>query len=277
MSSPENKAAEMAEDAIDVAAEMAKENAVRLLNRTKLQFALGGWVLGAITGGFFAYKFAYSRAQTKYSQIVDDEIAEMREHYREKGRALESEAAKGDLDLLVNDLGYSESEDEKPPMVIQPPRAETKSEDKPPEPPKTRNIFAEPPPVNHEWDWHAERRGRSPDTPYVIHYDERYELEYEETTLTYYTVDDVLCNNDDEVYDHDARNALIGEGSLDRFGHGSNDPSIVYVRNDKLELVFEVVKSPNCYAEEVHGFQHYIDSYKNLESMRNRERDDQEE
>jgi hypothetical protein len=64
---------------------------------------------------------------------------------------------------------------------------------------------------------------------------------------------------------------------LDRFGHGSNDPSIVYIRNDTLEIIYEVVKSPHYYAEEVHGFKHE-DLYRgNLERMRARERDDNED
>jgi hypothetical protein len=36
------------------------------------------------------------------------------------------------------------------------------------------------------------------------------------------------------------------------------------------------VKSPNAYAEEVHGFQH-TDYSRNLERMRARERDEQED
>jgi hypothetical protein len=49
-----------------------------------------------------------------------------------------------------------------------------------------------------EWDSRGARR-RSPDIPYVIHYDERDEMEdYQEVTLTYYDGDDVLCDERDE-------------------------------------------------------------------------------
>jgi hypothetical protein len=60
----------------------------------------------------------------------------------------------------------------------------------------------------------------------------------------------------DEVIDPDNRDNLVGDKNLDRFGHGSNDAFIVYIRNDQLEIVYEVVLSPNSYAEEVHGFSH---------------------
>jgi hypothetical protein len=69
---------------------------------------------------------------------------------------------------------------------------------------------------------------------------------------------------------------LIGEKNLSRFGHGSQDPSVVYVRNDQLELVYEVVRSPQSYSEEVHGIKHESFEMGNLQRMRKRERDDAE-
>lgn len=289
--------------AADVAGEMAQqmemmEKTIRSLSRAKVQFYCLGMAIGGLTGAVIAYKFAYSRAETKYSKIADDEIAEMRRHYIEKGKALEAEVAKRPVEEIVTERGYSaEVEvDTPPPMMVQPPKSDIV---KPPTPaedsftPETlarmrakriekeseesRNIFEEAE-VNHVWNWHEERRRRSPDIPYVIHYDERHELDFEIVTLTYYTRDDVLCNDRDEVIDPDKRDALIGDGNLDRFGHGSNDASIVYVRNDELELIYEIVKSPHSYSEEVHGFSHYdATSYKNLERMRVRERDELED
>jgi hypothetical protein len=140
----------------------------------------------------------------------------------------------------------------------------------------TRNVFREAK-VEDTWDYQEELKRRSPDIPYVIHYDERYELEdYDHVTLTYYEGDDVLCNERDEIVDPDRRDEMVGDSNLNLFGHGSNDASIVYVRNDKLELIFEVVRSPNHFAEEVHGITHEAYDRGNLERMRIRERDDQE-
>lgn len=267
----------------------------RRLNRAKVQFYLLGMAVGGLTGAVIAYKTAYSRAETKYTKIADAEVEEMRRHYQEKGKALEAAAAKGDLETIVTERGYvepDEEEDEKPPMAVQPGPVEgpidfvvkpPTVEGRVPEEEEVRhedasqvqNIF-EKPPVDHEWNWHEERRKRSPDIPYVIHVDEKYELDYQIVTLTYYDGDDVLCQEDDSIIAPEDWDRLIGEGNLNRFGHGSNDPSIVYVRNDQLELIYEIVKSDNYYAEEVHGFSH-TDYGKNLERMRARERAERDE
>ena len=80
-----------------------------------------------------------------------------------------------------------------------------------------------------------------------------------------------------QVIGVDERNALLGEERWSRFGHGSNDAAIVYIRNDQVEIIYEVVRSPISYAEEVHGFSH-DDAYRgNLERMRARERDERED
>ena len=261
--------------------------------------AMGAFLIGAGIGGGVAYVFAKRQLELKYAKIADDEIAEMREHYHEKALALEAEAAKGDLEDIVAERGYTtEAGDERPPMAVAPPTkvveaaAEAteaiKEERTKPAPVvpveaapqaevKTRNVFEdadEHAAITTSWDQQAELRRRSPDHPYVIHYDERDEFEgYSEMTLTYYEADDVLCNERDEIVTPEERDRLVGEKNLERFGHGSNDPSIVYVRNDSLELMMEVVKSPNSYAEEVHGLKHT--SYGgNLERMRAREREE---
>ena len=283
--SASEKAAETAKEVVADAAEEVAEKAehfaeyTRRLNKTKAQFYLLGMAVGATTGAVIAFRVAYSKAETKYSKITDDEILEMREHYQAKGRALEAEAAKRPVKEIVKERGYSSSDTETtaPPMAIPPPRVVTGNEDIESGEPPVHNIFKEVE-VTHEWDWHAERRRRSPNIPYVIHYDERFENEgYSEVTLTYYDGDDVLCNERDEIVDPDKRDELLGEGNLHRFGHGSNDASIVYIRNDVLEIMYEVVKSPNYYAEEVHGFKHEDFDRGNLERMRAREQNENEE
>jgi hypothetical protein len=56
----------------------------------------------------------------------------------------------------------------------------------------------------------------------------------------------------DEVIDE--QDELIGLANLSRFGHGSGDPNIVYVRNEEKKLDIEIVHSDRKYAVEVHGF-----------------------
>jgi len=71
-------------------------------------------------------------------------------------------------------------------------------------------------------------------------------------TLTYFEGDDVLCKDDDTVIrDQDA---TVGLGNLSKFGHGSGDPNIVYVRNEELKVDLEIVHSDGKYAVDVAGF-----------------------
>jgi len=286
--------AETAEAVSNHADEFAQ--ATRALSRVKIQYAAAGYLLGAATGAFFAWKYAYRKAELRYSRIADEEVAEMSEHYHAKVRAFEASQNKGSLDDLVAERGYGdEEENTKPPMAVSPPTqvvdavAETSSEETtriPPPvpvnpPPEVKNIFRNPPKgaaVMDSWDWRAEKAKRSPDTPYVIHTDERFEFEdYDEMTLTYFEKDNVLANERDEVIgEGEERDTLVGEANLDRFGHGSNDPNVVYIRNDRLELVIEVCLSHQAYATEVHGFEH-TDYRGNLERMRQRERDEQDD
>lgn len=275
-------AEEVSEQALNVA------DASRRISGRTLGIAVGAFLVGSGVGGGLGYIFARRRLETKYAEIAEEEISAMRDHYHAKGRAMAAEYAKEPVENIVKERGYSspDSGTTKPPMAVQPPRSVAEAEDEAAgEPSKEEptervvNVFEEhgDDVVEYEWDWHKERSGRSPDIPYVIHYEEREEMEFQIVTLTYYDGDDVLCNDRDEIVDPDDRDNVVGEGNLNRFGHGSNDPSVVYVRNDKLELVYEVVKSPNHFAEEVHGFRHGVFDRGNLERMRARERDDQEE
>lgn len=294
------------EKAIDTAADVAGEvkdhaedveRAIRALNQVKVKYFAMGVAVGAAVGAVVAFKIAYTKAETKYSQIADEEIDEMRRHYRRKTVAAEGEAAKRPLDEIVQKQGYSSSNEtsEEPPMAVQPPLGvvqdqndeadeadEDEDEDHTRVISEVERMFDEEQRqlaewVAPEWDYHEELRKRSPDIPYVIHYDERHEMGYQDMMLTYWDKDDVLSNEREEVIDPDERDAMIGEGTLDRFGHGSLDRDIVFVRNDKLELIFEITRSPNSFAETVHGFSHDDLYHGNLERMRARERDEQDD
>jgi len=247
---------------------LAAEKAVRAMDRTGLAYLGLGLAIGAVAGFFVAYR----KAETKYRQIAEEEISaevdQMRQHYNEKAVALYASSQKEDLDEIVRERGYS-ADSTKPPMVVTPPTAvveaaeaaqdivETEDDeqaDESSDEAEVRNIFEEAE-FEDAWDVSKERRQRSPLAPYVIHQDERDEFDhYDGVTFTYYEADDVLSNERDEVVAPEDRDRLIGEANLEKFGHGSGDASIVYIRNDQLEMQFEVVRSPNSYAEEVHGF-----------------------
>lgn len=245
---------------------LAAERAVRGMDRVGLAYLGLGLAAGAAIGAVVAFRIAHNQAEAKYSGIAAEEVAEMRQYYHDKMVALDSSKQKTDLEDIVRERGYSVEEE--PPMAVTPPNAvvdaardaadeeieigiEVVDEDAEPE---VHNVF-EDAKVDNTWDEFEERRRRSPMAPYVIHRDERDALDtYDNVTFTYYEADDVLCNERDDVIDPAERDKLIGEANLEKFGHGSGDASIVYIRNDHLEMQFEVVRSPNSYAEEVHGF-----------------------
>jgi hypothetical protein len=113
-----------------------------------------------------------------------------------------------------------------------------------------RRQFASSLGPDDDWNYDEELAKRSEDRPFIIHKDEFYENEhdYSQITLTYYSGDDILVDEDDSpIYSH---NQVVGEL---KFGHGSGDPNVVYVRNDKRRAEYEVLFDPGLYSVEVLG------------------------
>ena len=88
--------------------------------------------------------------------------------------------------------------------------------------------------------------------PFVISIDEftndRQDLE--KLSLYYWDTDDTLSDDGEEIIP-DIGN-IIGD-ALTRFGEDSNDPDIVYVRNEVLGCDYEVVRKYESYQEMVLG------------------------
>ena len=104
-----------------------------------------------------------------------------------------------------------------------------------------------------EWDYDAELAARLPNVPYVITEDEFFgdELGWDsQSTLTWYAGDSVLVGEHDEViYNPDE---MIGPR---KFGHGSRNPNVFYVRNEFLHTEYEVLLDPSSYEVTVLGGQ----------------------
>jgi hypothetical protein len=202
-------------------------------------------LIGGAAGVFFTER----RLRTKYERLAEEEIDQMREHFRARLVARDTKPDLSELGRKVEDLGYAVPETQEP----RPTRTPVPGVQDPPQP-ETRNIFSEQDEHEDTWDMEVEKASRSAKAPYVIHTDERHEAGYSETTLTYYVGDDVLCDEKDKIIED--QDMVVGLENLDKFGHGSDDPSIVYVRNDDLAIEVEVIKSERTYAEDVHGMSH---------------------
>lgn len=113
----------------------------------------------------------------------------------------------------------------------------------------SQNVFAG---NDIEWDHDEEVKTRSEDKPYILHKDEFYENEkdYTQVTLTYYAGDNIVASEDDQI----VNNYENVTGPL-RFGHGSGDTKVFYVRNDKAKAEYEIVRHDGRFEVEVLGFE----------------------
>jgi len=94
---------------------------------------------------------------------------------------------------------------------------------------------------------------RHPDFPYVISFQEFMDEreEFEKISIEYYEGDNTLADDRDQIIvDVDG---TVGVRNLSRFGQGSQDPTIVYVRNESLGADFEIAHNDKGYAEVVLG------------------------
>lgn len=103
------------------------------------------------------------------------------------------------------------------------------------------------------FDLEEEIKFRTLDKPYIITHDEFYgaEKDYDTHTLTYYVLDDTLTDEHDKPLEQTDK--LVGDDHLLRFGSGSKDRNIVFVRNDRLGIDYEIIRSKGSYLEEVLG------------------------
>jgi hypothetical protein len=118
------------------------------------------------------------------------------------------------------------------------------------------NIFADGHPVTGEedFDYEAEVARRSPNEPYVITHEEfmTNENDWEQHSVVYFNGDDTLVDEQDmPIPDIEV---MIGSENLERFGDGSKDPRIVYIRNEAKEMDFEVRLDDNSFGEQTAGF-----------------------
>lgn len=113
-----------------------------------------------------------------------------------------------------------------------------------------RNVFQSAPDDQWVYDDEIALREQNPGDPYVIHHDEfmNNEKDYSQETLTYYKGDDIVADQEDKpIYNYAG---LMG--SL-KFGHGSGDPNVVYIRNDSIHMEWEVLLHESSFEVEVMG------------------------
>lgn len=264
MSAKSEKAAEIAAETVEVVEETAAtlERIPKLaLNGTTKQQQILILSFTALAGAAAATAVCVTvfkkRYQAKYEKIADEQIAEARDFFQAihdkpdlsdlADEVRENDEAKKGLDAAAS--AFKSYQSGKLPFV-----GEQNVIVGVPE--ETHNIFVEGLPMDDNFDYEAEVASRTLTEPYIIsksEYDAG-EKEYDQEELTYYEGDDTLADSKGKhIPDQDE---TVGDMNLHRFGHGSGDNNVLYVRNDRLELDFVVLKSTGEYAKEVLGLRH---------------------
>lgn len=127
--------------------------------------------------------------------------------------------------------------------------------------------------IEDVWDQETEDRLRTEDAPYILSADEfrRNDKGYDQVAYTYYDGDGVLADEKDQMIPN--VDELVGDHNVTKFGHGSGDPTVLYVRNDVIQIEFELAKNEGSFAEQVLGFEHSGDTY--MKTRRRSRRDDE--
>lgn len=212
-------------------------------------------LVGAAAGTGLSLTVLKKRLQLKYEQLAQEEIADAKEFYASVHKPELSDVAKDLLpksELVENAAQAVKSYGGHD--LVSDPRTAVKVPES-----TTQNIFVDGAPMDvdtTDFDYEAEIAQRSEAAPYIISKDEwaQGEKDYDQVELTYFAGDDVLA--DDKSKHIPDSDDVVGDLNLHRFGYGSGDNNILYVRNDRLEQDYVVVKSDGEYTKEVLGLRH---------------------
>ena len=187
---------------------------------------------GAAIGAIATYKMV----KDSFEASTQEEIDEMREYYRQKS---EDDSETPDLVDEEEPCEMTEAqyhERYKNVATLYNPSAEMDDD---------HNIDNEPEEVN------VVPIGERNPTPYIISSDDFAETNaYDKLTFVYYEEDDTLADESEEIVrDIDG---TIGE-ALVSFGKNSGDPDIVYVRNERICIDYEVIREKKSYQTTILG------------------------
>lgn len=245
-------------DAASSAVEAVENTVERVVTVTRNNPWLIGaaFVVGAAVGGFAVYKIVSKKLEVEYSERAQEEIAQAKDYYKRVNKAEEFSTPESTAAVLRTDGTDVGSVTE---MLSEHTVPHTQYNKFVPEEPaveekQTHNVFEDTSDPS-EWDWEKEIASRraNPGAPYVINFEEfdTNEEGHEQMNLRYYSGDGVLCDGQDQLVDKVEQ--TVGNLNLTRFGAGSQDPDIVYIRNERLGVDYEVILDKGSYQHEVLG------------------------
>jgi hypothetical protein len=217
---------------------------------------VGGTALGAGAGYFAAVK----RLNAMYEVILDEENEKMKEFYSRLHKTGEYSDPVSAADVLVADaaeaMGKYQGEDDGPHHLIA--VDDDQDTDVPDEQMITEDGVESVEDVVKKNIWHDSSdekvlQERDPSKPYVITEAEWAfnESDHDQINLTYFAGDQVLADDADGVIEH--VDQIVGILNLDRFGVGTDDPNVLFVRNEKLGSDYEIARREDKYKTTVLG------------------------
>ena len=254
---------DLSEEALD-AIENTAEKVVTVTKNNP--YLIAGVALVALTSGAaLGYMYAKKKLVTQYDQILEEQIESTKNYYTRLNKREQFKTPAEAVEVLVPEEERDEKVDTAAAALLAY-QGEKVDEERVTE--VVSNIFVDSIPVDDNFDYSEEMKDRDPEMPYVISREEYMEnvSENEQSTLSYFAGDDVLLDEKEEIINDS--DTVVGNQNLLRFGHGSKDNNTVYVRNEKLELDFEIVKSEGKYSEEVLGFIEHSDDRRKIRRFR---------
>ena len=185
-----------------------------------------GLLAGGIGGFVLGHRFGYQKALDDANELVDDVCEDMK-----RTIIKEQEEKEKVLKEAINSVyGAKEITEEKKPQI----NYQAIYED-------VKNEEEEGGEMTEEEEWMEAHQKEMEDEPYIITFEEAEELPpyYKRETLFYWVDDWTLTTEDSEEPVDDAE-LLIGN-TLDS-GFKDNDEQIMFVRNPKLAICYEVEK-----------------------------------
>src|SRR4249920_2181257 len=99
---------------------------------------------------------------------------------------------------------------------------------------------------------------RDPSEPYIITKEEFFQNDpdFEQATFTYWEGDDILVDDREEMNPIQDTDRVAGDDNLLRFGYGSGDENVLYIRNETLDppIDLHITRSSGKYSVEVMAF-----------------------
>lgn len=236
------------EQAVEQVVETVAENledaavVVRHINAQRIAYSLGGLAVGVAVGFFFGYRWNKAKIRAEAFKESEEEVEKIREMYRDSARVIRDKPA---LDEVIVERQYTIPTEEvverptRPPVPVEEPAVTIKLDTG-----KSKNLH---------WDFAEELATRSEEHPYIIHQDEYQgnETGYRQEVLTWYAGDNVLTDEDEQpIPDADD---TVDLNHMSKFGHGTDDFNVVFIRNDRLRMEYEICRMPTSYEEERQG------------------------